>query len=79
MIGLAVSSWYSHGKATVMPEKLLPVHIVARRLGVSKATVRRLIRLGELKSINVKAGLIPQYRVPEIAFYEFLSKREEHE
>ena len=60
-----------------MPDKLLPVHIVARRLAVSRNTVYRLINAGELKAVNVGIGYFrQQMRVFESAVNDFLNKKE---
>lgn len=45
--------------------KLLPVSVVARRLGCSPANVYRLIAVGRLACVNV--GARKGYRVPESA------------
>ena len=56
--------------------KLLSANIVAKRLNISLRTVYRLISAGEIKAVNVGAGTIPQWRVPENVVNAFLDKRE---
>ena len=67
-----------NGEATegTMPEKLLPVHIVARRLSCSRDTVYRFIHAGCLKAQNIRTRQKNYWRVYESSVTDFLSKRE---
>ena len=54
---------------------LLTVEDVATRLSVHPDTVRRWIKSGELRAINL--GVRAGYRIPKSALDEFLKQREE--
>ena len=56
-----------------MSEKLLPVSVVARRLGRSVDTVYRLIAAGEL--VCIRTGLTQGYMVEEDEVERFKERR----
>lgn len=56
-----------------MSEKLLPVSVVAHRLGCSVSNVYRLIALGELVCIRI--GASKGYKVPEDEVSRLLQSR----
>ncbi|MDR0453495.1 MAG: helix-turn-helix domain-containing protein [Deferribacteraceae bacterium] len=56
-------------------DKLLPVHIVARRLSISRCTIYRLINAGILEAVNIGIGAHRQHRrITEVSVDKFLSK-----
>jgi excisionase family DNA binding protein len=59
-------------KDPVWNDELWPVSMVAKRLNVSKATVRRMIERGELEAIPVTVNCI---RVPESSVKAVLARR----
>lgn len=55
----------------------LEVHVVATRLGRHPNTVRRWIRDGRLKAVNVSGGDVQaRYVIPEEAYLEFVRTSE---
>jgi excisionase family DNA binding protein len=61
--------------ATVRPEKLLHVHHVAAKLGVSCRTVRLWAELRELPGFKIGRGKLWRFREQEIA--EYVEKKKE--
>lgn len=57
------------------PSKMLTVHQVALELGVSSATVRRLIHGQSLRGVNVGAAGRPHWRVRPVDLEAFLNGR----
>jgi excisionase family DNA binding protein len=55
---------------------LYTVEEIATRLSVHPDTVRRWIKSGELRAINL--GARAGYRIPKSALDEFLQQRQEH-
>lgn len=53
-------------------EKLIPVHIVAQKLGVSKRTVQRMIQRGSLRTVEIS---IRVRRVKESELHRLLEPR----
>lgn len=56
-----------------MSEKLLPVSVVARRLGCSVSNVYNLIAAGEMTCVRV--GASKGYKVPEDELAAFLARQ----
>ena len=56
-----------------MSEKLLPVSVVAARLGCSVSNVYNLIAAGEMACVRV--GASKGYKVPEREFAAFLERQ----
>lgn len=57
-----------------MSENFYTVREVADRLKVSRETVRRRIRDGELHAVKLSSGPKAQLRIPASSFNEFLSR-----
>ena len=55
-----------------MSEKLLPVSVVARRLGCSVSNVYNLIAAGEMTCVRV--GASKGYKVPERELARFMER-----
>ena len=76
------ASWYNVAYAVnmvsttiigVTEEQYLTVRVIARRLAVHEATVRRWLEAGELRGYRLPGG----WRVSEKSLQEFLEKRRE--
>ena len=53
----------------------LTTHIVAKRLGITKNYVRRLISEGILEAIDISLGEVPRYRISEEDYQKFKESR----
>lgn len=60
------------------PDKWFTPPELAKQLGISSEKVLTWIRNGELRAVNVAAGLAgrPRWRISSVAFEEFLKRRE---
>jgi hypothetical protein len=59
------------------PDKLLPINIVTKRLGLSGKTIWRLIQTGDIVAINCSAGgILPRYKIAESEVARFIKERQ---